>query len=95
MICKLFNPVAIFIFENEVPSLRMDSSKIINDLEQSRRRHFCPHDLNHQTDEDETNINIANKEWNWRQEFAFKILCTFSVVIGIAFIIILIVLKCL
>ena len=98
----------------------MNSSKIIKDLGQSKRRHSFPHDLNHQheiagggyyndtssdqqivhddQDEDETNINIVvpfYKEWNRSQEIAFYILCTFSVVIGIALFIILIVLKCL
>ena len=111
----------IFTIENEVSSSsRMNSSKIIKDLGQSKRRHSCPHDLNHQheiagggyyndtsidqqivhddQDEDETNINIVvpfYKEWNRSQEIAFYILCTFSVVIGIALFIILIVLKCL
>ena len=91
------NSAAIFNIENEIS--RIDFN--INDLRQSRRRHSCPYDLNNQSeivnqqtfdDDDEININ-ANKEWNQSQEIAFIILCTFSVVVGIALLIILIVLK--
>ena len=90
------NSAAIFNIENEIS--RIDFN--INDLTQSRRRHSCPYDLKNQSeivnqqtfDDDEININ-ANKEWNQSQEIAFIILCTFSVVVGIALLIILIVLK--
>ena len=55
-------------------------------------------DTNQQTindviDDDEINIDDANMEWNRSQQIGFFILCTFSVVIGIALIIILIILK--
>ena len=98
---NLCNSADILRMENEISKI----NSRITYHRQSRRRHSCPNDLNFESQEPskifqsenddqpvvigEEDVMNDDKVWNRSEEMAFRILCIFSVAVGISLLIII------
>ena len=98
---NLCNSAAILRMENEISKI----NSRITYHRQSRKRHSCPNDLNFESQEPskifqsenddqpvvigEEDVMNDDKVWNRSEEMAFRILCIFSVAVGISLLIII------
>ena len=99
---NLCNSADILRMENEISKI----NSRITYHRQSRKRHSCPNDLNFESQEPskifqsenddqpvvigEEDVMNDDKVWNRSEEMAFRILCIFSVAVGISLLIIII-----
>ena len=98
---NLCNSADILRMENEISKI----NSRITYHRQSRKRHSCPNDLNFESQEPskifqsenddqpvvigEEDVMNDDKVWNRSEEMAFRILCIFSVAVGISLLIII------